>query len=332
MNEIQAAVLTALPPKRKNTPSGWISFDAPCCIHKGESRDERQRGGILFSPDGGFQYHCFNCNFSTGWTIGNPLSINTKNILKWLGMQDSDLLKINLAILKSPEYENLKNHKLSFELIEKSLPANTLSLSTWLSQNNDEAITQDLNAITEYIDQRGMNLDWYPWHWSLEYRDRLIIPFFYNSKIVGWTGRKINPGKPKYLTQSQPGYVFNIDNQQSWKRQYVIVTEGQFDAIAIDGVAIMHNDPNETQSNRINSLNKEVILVPDHDRSGAKMINAALKYDWAVSLPPWEPYIKDVADAVKYYGRLYTLYSILYYKETNKLKIQLLKKKLESHG
>ena len=35
-------------------------------------------------------------------------------------------------------------------------------------------------------------------------------------------------------------------------------------------------------------------------------------------------------DAVKKYGRLYTLFSILHYKETNTVKIQLLKKKLEN--
>jgi len=49
-----------------------------------------------------------------------------------------------------------------------------------------------------------------------------------------------------------------------------------------------------------------------------------------VSLPPWEDDIKDVADAVKRYGRVYTLTTILHYLETNKIKIQLLQKKLEA--
>ena len=40
--------------------------------------------------------------------------------------------------------------------------------------------------------------------------------------------------------------------------------------------------------------------------------------------------IKDVADAVKRYGRLYALTTILHYRVSNEIKIQLLKKKLEN--
>ena len=60
------------------------------------------------------------------------------------------------------------------------------------------------------------------------------------------------------------------------------------------------------------------------------MVNAALANSWSVSLPPWASEIKDVADAVKKYGKIYTLSSILHYRESNKIKIELLKKKLEN--
>jgi hypothetical protein len=49
-----------------------------------------------------------------------------------------------------------------------------------------------------------------------------------------------------------------------------------------------------------------------------------------VSLPEWGDDVKDVADAVKKYGRIYTLFTILQYRETNEIKIKLLKKKLEN--
>ena len=123
--------------------------------------------------------------------------------------------------------------------------------------------------------------------------------------------------------------MFNIDRQTA-DRKYIIVVEGQFDAIAVDGCAVMHNEPNDTQIARINLQKKEVIVVPDRDKPGAKLIKAALENNWSVSLPDWDPNIKDVADAVKLYGRLYTLYSILHYKESNKIKIELIKKKLEN--
>jgi hypothetical protein len=47
-------------------------------------------------------------------------------------------------------------------------------------------------------------------------------------------------------------------------------------------------------------------------------------------LPPWGDGVKDLADAVKKYGRLYVLTTILHYKVTGEIKINLLKKKLEA--
>ncbi len=41
MTAIQAELLSYLPFKRKQTSSGWMSFDAPCCVHNGETTDTR---------------------------------------------------------------------------------------------------------------------------------------------------------------------------------------------------------------------------------------------------------------------------------------------------
>jgi hypothetical protein len=330
MNDIQSALLTLLPPKRKSTPSGWTSFDAVCCHNNGEARDTRKRGGIMTSPDGGWSYHCFNCNFKAGWTPGKLLSKNTKTLFKWLGMNDTDLGKLNLIALKIKDDQPVSKKPLNFELLEKSLPEGTLSVMEWISASDVQDIAEDLGKIVEYILGRGMELDWYNWMWSPTpgYIDRVIIPFYHNGKIVGYTGRKITDGKPKYLTDAQPGYVFNLD-QQTNDRAYVIVVEGQFDAIAIDGCAIMHNEPNDSQILRLNTLGREVIIVPDRDRAGAKILNSALKNNWSVSLPPWGDDVKDVADAVKKFGRLYVLATILHYKIAGEIKINLLKKKLE---
>jgi hypothetical protein len=330
VNEIQSTLLTLLPPKRKSTPSGWTSFDAVCCHHSGGSRDTRKRGGILTNSDGGFQYHCFNCNFKAGWTPGKLLSGSTKKLFKWLGLADSDIGKLNLVALKAKDNQpNAKAAVINLALNEVKLPDDCLPIDTWIAEGAQDP---ELLAVISYlVDERKVGWDWYPWHWSAAngFRDRVIIPFYQDGKLVGYTGRKIKPGKPKYLTDSQPGYVFNID-RQSRDRQYVIITEGQFDAIAIDGVAIMTNEPSDAQVLRINALGREVICVPDKDKPGANMLKHAIKHGWSVSLPPWGDEIKDVADAVKKYGRLYTLTTILHYQVSGEIKINLLKKKLEA--
>ena len=54
LNTIQDAVRLILPGKRKtNSSSGWISFNAVCCHHNGESADTRGRGGMMMNADGG---------------------------------------------------------------------------------------------------------------------------------------------------------------------------------------------------------------------------------------------------------------------------------------
>ena len=331
MNEIQTAILSLLPAKRKSTPSGWVSFNAICCHHNGENIDTRSRGGILTNPLGGWQYHCFNCNFKAGWTPGKLLSSNTKKLFQWLGLSQTEIGKLGLVALKLKDDQPLSKKELSFELEEKSLPDKTQSIEQWIAEDCQDP---DLVEVINYIlTQRNMRWEWYNWHWSAApgYRDRVIIPFYHQGRIVGYTARKIKEGKPKYLTDSQPGYVFNLD-QQNNEREYIIAVEGQFDAIAIDGVAFMHNEPNDVQCARIVAQNKEVIVVPDRDRPGAKVLKAAIENGWSASLPPWEDDIKDVADAVKRYGRLYTLTTILHYKISGDLKLNLLKKKLENLG
>ena len=325
MSFIQTALLAVMPPNRKQTPSGWISFNAPCCHHRGERMDDRKRGGVMLEGEG-FIYHCFNCGFSAGWQEGNVLSENARRLLAYMGMSENEILKLSFDAFKNKSAGTSIDRQPSYVLEERELPENTRKFD----EVEDITDPDFLDVVDYVVNQRAMGIDWYDWMWSstLGYRDRVIIPFYHQGKIVGYTGRKIKDGKPKYLTHAQPSYVFNL-SAQPVDRKYVIVVEGQFDAIAVDGVAIMHNDPNEAQIARIKTLGREVIIVPDRDKAGAKMLKAAADNGWSVSMPPWDNDIKDVADAVRRYGRLYTLATILYYRESNQIKIQLLKKKLE---
>jgi hypothetical protein len=330
MNEIQAALLAVLPPKRKSTSGGWTSFDAVCCHHRGEGRDTRQRGGIIVKADT-WSYHCFNCGFKAGWSPGKLLSKNTKDLFRWSGMPDDQITKLGLYALKLKEDQPSYIKELKFDLNEVELPDGTMSIKDWVDSPSIENFLDDLVPVMEYISSRGFDpLDGnFMWSPTAGYKDRVIIPFYSNQLVVGFTGRKIKDGKPKYLTDSQSGYVFNLDNQ-AHNRKYVIVVEGQFDALAIDGVAIMTNEPNDVQIARINALGKKVICVPDKDKPGAKLIHHAVNNGWSVSLPEWGNDVKDVADAMCKFGRLYTLFTIIHYCEDNKIKMQLLAKKLEN--
>jgi hypothetical protein len=87
------------PGKRKSTSSGWISFNAPCCVHNGESADRRQRGGIK-ATDQGWSYHCFNCGFTASFVLGRNLSFKARKLLGWLNVDRNEIERINLESLR----------------------------------------------------------------------------------------------------------------------------------------------------------------------------------------------------------------------------------------
>jgi hypothetical protein len=177
-----------------------------------------------------------------------------------------------------------------------------------------------------YIQKRGVS-ESFPILTSLDLkRANVIVPFTYNNRIVGHTVRYLDDHKPKYVSDVQPGYVFGIDQQQDqW--QHVIVTEGIFDALSIDGLAVMHSEISDAQARLIRSLGRQVIVVPDQDRSGLSLIDRAVELGWSVSIPEWQD-CKDVNDAVQKYSYLATVLSILENAETSRIKIELRKKAL----
>jgi hypothetical protein len=328
VNPVTSTLLSVLPGKRKVTQSGWISINSVCCHHLGHRRDTKGRGGVKIDGDA-WVYSCFNCEFKAGWQPGKELSDHSKKLLAWMGVQERELGQLQLYCMKSIVDKTFTVATLDFSLVDKPLPKNTKPVTTLLDEG---CVDPEFLEAVAYVLDRGLELSWYNWHWSSEkgYTDRIIIPFYHESRVVGWTGRKVTAGnKVKYLTSSNPGYVFNIDAQVR-SRKFCIVVEGQIDAIAIDGVAIMHNDPSPVQCARLNNLGQEIIVVPDRDAAGAQMLTAALEHGWSVSLPPWGDDVKDVADAQHRFGRLYTLQAILYYRETNPIKIRLLQKYLEN--
>ena len=121
--------------------------------------------------------------------------------------------------------------------------------------------------------------------------------------------------------------MFNIDRFVNSERDFVIVTEGVFDAILIDGVSVLGNGVTPEQAHLIDKLNKRVILCPDRDEAGKDLIDKAIELGWEVSFP-LERWYQRCPDAVEHYGRLLTVNSIIKYATDNKIKIQVQAKML----
>ena len=311
-------VISFVPGKRKQTASGWISFNAPCCIHRGDSQDKRQRGGIKPSPDGSWSYHCFNCGYTASFVLGRNLTFKARKLLEWMNVPTEEIERINLESLKHKSIEGLLGERQdviqrlqSIEFEDKDLPAET----------------QELNDFAkEYLQRRCIPLD-YPFLYKTMPRRGVVIPFTHNNQVVGHTTRFLDDRTPRYIQDIQPGYVFGTDLQGAdW--QVAIVVEGVFDALSVNGLAVLHAEINDAQVRLIRSLGRDIIVVPDQDEAGMKLVDRAVELGWAVSMPEWPPGVKDVNDAVIRLGKLTTLLTIMQAKETSKIKIELRKKQL----
>jgi hypothetical protein len=338
LNIISDFIKGILPAKRKTTPTGWTSFNAPCCQHNGESADTRGRGGLTANQDGSVSYHCFNCNFKASYQPGRHLTFKFRKLLAWLGAADSDVKRLVIEAIRIRELVNPEEVKLeSEEKIEfktRELPKDAVSFQQLLTHHlldDFRNVPSLLNTAVDYVKARKINTDKYDFYWtdSTEHslHQRIVIPMYWEGKIIGYTSRTfVDSVKPKYYSNYEPNLVFNLNNQQR-DSKFVIVCEGPFDAMSVDGVAVMSNECSETQAEIIESLGKEVIVVADRDKAGARLLQNAIEYGWSASFPVWQETCKDINEAVVKYGKLFVLKSIIDSKETSKLKIELMRKK-----
>jgi len=313
-------IQTYLPARRKQTPSGWISFNCPVCD------DRRTRGGLKPS-DTGWSYHCFNCSATASFVMGRALGYRARKLLAALHVPEQEIDLLNL--------ESMRHRSVHGILDERARVANQLSAIEFEELDDfppgSEVITPELPKYWQYLRDRGVPEDFPAMttirtdgiHWV---REHITIPFTYDGCVVGWTARMLDGRAPKFISHTQPGYVFGIDLQPAnW--QHVLVMEGIFDALSTGGVAVMHNTISDAQARLIRTLDREVTVVPDQDRAGLELIDRAVELGWAVSIPDW-PDCKDANDAVRKYGRLATLLTIMQARETSRVKIELRKKQL----
>lgn len=318
-------ILALIPGKKKRTGSGWYSFNAVCCDHRGHKPDKRYRGGVTIEGNN-WTYHCFNCDFKSRFQLGRSLSKNTRQLLSWCGVDDTQIAKWNLESLQNKDLLEIisvrkKRNRVKFK--ETSLPSN----AELLDRTNDKH-----TRYIEYLNRRGISLEDYPFLVTPDEEgrngNRIIIPYTFENKVVGHMSRYLDDRIPKYIKEQQTGFVFGYDLQ---KKDYEVclVFEGVFDALPFNGCAVLHDDISDDQAEILHRLERRIIVVPDQDKTGLTLIDRALELGFEVSLPNWGEGIKDANDAVLKYGRIPTLLSILQNATNSKIKLQMTRTKID---
>jgi hypothetical protein len=276
----------------------------------------------------GVVYNCFNCKYTANWQPGRTLTEKFKTLCRWLGANDDEIKHLVFEALKTESLDYEPEHFVEkVKFTKKDLPEATLTIAEWVNSAYLPDIAEDLGKVIDYLINRGFDPmdDNFCWGPAPGFIDRVIIPFKYDGVVVGNTARKVKDGKPKYLSDQHPFFVFNVDAQDSLNK-YVFVCEGPFDALAVGGVALLTNEISQQQAHIINQLGKEVIVIPDQDQAGLMLIKQAIDYDWSVAFPNWDETVKDCADAVKKYGKLFVVVDIIETAQKGVIRLEMAKK------
>jgi hypothetical protein len=324
---IWSAITSHLPGGRnRSSNTNYLNFNCPMCTTVGESADTKKRGGIKRSSEG-IGYNCFNCSFKARYKAGDKLSRKMQMLLKELGHGELEVsrlahraFQLSRVIADSNTEVVHRDNRFTPAFKERLLPPDTFPLLEWAELGCDDP---NFLKVAEYALSRGGGLSetvmWCP---DAQWRDRMILPFKFRGTNVGWTGRLVGEAtedNPKYMSEVPTDYLYNSDVMMNRDRQYILMPEGVLDAYAIDGVSPLGAKLSPRQASWIKESGKTVIVIPDRDKSGQRLIDAALQHNWRVSFPRisrggnnwWEADCKDCSDAVKRYGRLYTIRSII---------------------
>lgn len=322
------------------TPSGWLKADCPMCVHRGHRPDRRQRFGVKLDAHS-VGANCFNCGFHAKWSTGDELRSDMRTLLNTVGVSHTDIDRLVFEAYVNKH--SLPNHSatplqgtVQQQWPTVSLPEHAQCVLSWLESGHEHSA---LLEVAQYALSRGiedLQRVWWSPDRTHQMQHRMIVPFEWQGRTVGYTARHVRPGVPaglRYHHSVPANYVFNLDAQRDYDRCHTIVTEGAIDALLVDGVSVQHNRVSAGQAQLINSLHTKITVCADRDSAGDGLVQAALEHGWAVSFPPWERGIKDAGDAVQAYGRLYTVHSIIAHRVTDPDKIRLWRQlELEKHG
>lgn len=308
----------------RRASTGWINMNCPSC------GDTRSRFGLMVTGTGGFRARCFNagCDFNTsatGWEPGGGLGGRPRKLFEALGGDVRDL-PMETLFRRSDTFDRngnavVKGETAAFRFDEVQLPPGSVLLADANPQSDDEE--QGLYGAFNYVlDVLGEEIaEATAFHWSPKHPNHVIIPYMHHGRVVGWLGRKTAPGhRDRFIGSAPADYMYRQDTLERTDARAAIVMEGVQDADAIRGVAVRGAKVTKKQELLLNICGQRIITLPDWSKDGEGLIDDAERNGWLVSVPDWDPDVKDATQAVKRYGRLYAIQSVVSVASPNYLK------------
>jgi hypothetical protein len=285
-----SGVLSGRPP----TADGWHNVKCAVC------NDYKIRGGFKFEPEG-VGYHCFNCG--TTAVHKNTSRKFSDAMMKVITSFGIDLDAARGTLFSAFASESSEPPP---KIDKRLLPAPTIELPPTMFPLNPEKHERYVN----YIESRGLSVDSWRWYVSVpgdrEWANRLIVPIYnHRDQLVFFQGRTIIKDKKRWHTpQLRKTSVIFQHKKLYTHGESVIVCEGVFDALSVDGVAILGSSFSDYHLAELNKFRGKKIIVPNKDENGYQMALEALEAGFSLAFPDIGS-CGDLNEAVVQYGKLY---------------------------
>ncbi len=294
----------------KRAATGFEPTKCPIC------HDYKARLGIKFENET-IGVNCFNCGFDARYNEGDTsFSEKFEKMLKGFCIPQEELdkalgeyfvkaggLKVKKAESREITLESLSKKEFNFSTPEIELPKGSKLVDL------ENPTNEEINII-EYLLNRKIDLFKYRFFHTPERPNEVIIPYYRNGRIIYWQSRAIS-GDSRYdgPSRSKESVFFNYDELHKNYNLPLFVLEGAFDAMSIDGIALIGSKLNETKTELLNRCKRRKIFVLDKDKNGRKLGLEVIEYGWDVAFCP-DGY-RDVNKAIQETSRLWTIKSIM---------------------
>lgn len=315
---------------------GWYPVLCKVCNDHGR---KGPRAAFLLEDDA-VGYHCFNCDARASFHPHehNTISKNFESILLDFSVPEDEINRVRFALLGNKQKADEAQAKVvSREPKQLSLPTHFYRAAL-LHSSTDGFLThsqkQWITVATLYLEERGIDIDSYPFMLSTgvptdldqhpkdvhkmllkeaqKWTGRIIMPIYKDGKLIFYTGRDMTDNKvKKYESPSveKHNVIFGFDKLFEDTTKPLYIVEGIFDAMMIDGTAVLGNKLTDNQIYWFNRSNREKVYIPDRFGKGQLGAEQAIKEGWSVSFPEMGG-CKDINEAVLKYGKLYVLSTI----------------------
>lgn len=314
---------------REKIPFGSSDSRGFYSLKCGVCNDYKVRAGFKFE-NSSIIYNCWNCSTAAVYEeFSGKISKNFRKILNAYSIEDSDISTvINTAFFNKKEPESKTITLASLVKINTSTPEIKLPPKSF-PLGHDEFIDYQ-SKLVDYLTSRGIDIMKYKFYFSLEerFKDRIIIPFYRDGKLIFWQARSIDSAEKKRYDNAivpRTAVMFNMDKLNHYSPGVLFVVEGIFDAMPIDGVAILGSALTEAKIELLKKSNRKLIFVIDKDDNGRHVAEIALKHGWGITFAPDNA--NDVSNSIQRYGIIWTVNELMkkvcYSKDDAELAINL---------